>query len=85
MPRPRFKAVALRYEADLPAPFLLAKGAGREGERLARIAEEKGVPLLRDEALAEALYPIDIGGFVPVEYYEIVAKVFAFVKSIEEA
>jgi len=85
MPRPRFKAVALRYEAGLPAPFLLAKGAGREGERLARIAEEKGVPLLRDEALAEALYPIDIGGFVPVEYYEIVAKVFAFVKSIEEA
>jgi type III secretion system FlhB-like substrate exporter len=69
----------------LPAPFVVAKAAGRTAERLGAIAERAGVPVLRDEALAEALYPLDLGAFVPVEYYEIVARVFAFVKAVEEA
>ncbi len=78
------KAVALKYEGGLPAPFLVAKGSGRTALRLEAIALELGLPLVRDEALAEALFPIDIGGFVPEEYFELVAKVFAFVKTIEE-
>lgn len=84
-PRSRPKAVALKYEAGLKAPFLLAKGAGGAALRLEALAKESGVPLLRDGALAEALYPIDIGDYVPEEYYETVARVFAFVKKIEEA
>jgi len=78
------KAVALKYEAEFPAPFLLAKASGRGADRLREIAADAGVPVLRDEALAEALYPLDIGAYVPEEYFEIVARVFAFVKRIEE-
>ncbi len=79
------KAVALRYDAELPAPFLVAKASGQAVERLLEIADEAGLPIVRDSFMAEALYPIDLGALIPEAYYEIVARVFAFVKSIEEA
>ncbi|HET7839083.1 MAG TPA: EscU/YscU/HrcU family type III secretion system export apparatus switch protein [Rectinemataceae bacterium] len=79
------KAIALRYDTGLPAPFLAAKASGRAVDRLLAIAEEAGLPMIRDGALTDALYPLDLGDYVPEAYFEIVAKVFAFVKSIEEA
>jgi type III secretion system FlhB-like substrate exporter len=79
------RAVALRYWAGLPAPFVAAKASGRAALRLASIAAEAGVPVLEEGGLAEALFPLDLGAYVPEECYEIVARVFAFVKSIEEA
>lgn len=91
MPRPAGKqgrgrkALALKYETGLPAPFLLAKASGKGAERLEEIAARSGVKVLREEALVEALYPLEVGDFVPEEYFEIVARVFAFVRRIEEA
>jgi flagellar biosynthesis protein len=79
------KAVALRYWTGLPAPFVAAKASGRAAERLVAIAREAGVPVLEEVGLAEAVFPLDLGAYVPEECYEIVARVFAFVKSIEEA
>jgi type III secretion system FlhB-like substrate exporter len=81
----REKAVALRYWAGLPAPFVAAKASGRAARRLVEIAREAGVPVLEEGGLAEAVFPLDLGAYVPEECYEIVARVFAFVKSIEEA
>jgi Flagellar biosynthesis pathway, component FlhB len=78
------KAVALRYLAGLPAPFLAAKASGRTALRFVEIAKEAGVPVVEDEQLAEAVFPLDVGDYVPEECFEIVAKVFAFVASIEE-
>lgn len=78
------KAVALRYWAGLPAPFLAAKAEGRAVERLLAIAKDAGVPIVEDGPLAQAVFPLEVGAFVPEECFEIVARVFAFVKSIEE-
>jgi type III secretion system FlhB-like substrate exporter len=79
------KAVALRYWAGLPAPFLAAKAEGRAADRLVAIAVEAGVPVVEDSPLARVVFPLDVGEYVPEECFEIVAKVFAFVKSsIEE-
>ncbi|HUW41061.1 MAG TPA: EscU/YscU/HrcU family type III secretion system export apparatus switch protein [Rectinemataceae bacterium] len=78
------KAVALRYWAGLPAPFVAAKASGPATARLLAIAKEAGVPIVEDGVLAQALFPLDFGDWVPEEYYGIVARVFAFVKSIEE-
>ncbi len=78
------RSVALRYVKELEAPFLVAKADGKASQRLVAIAQAAGVPVVRDGALADALYPLDIGEYVPFEYFEIVAKVFAFVKRIEE-
>ena len=78
------RAVALRYWAGLPAPFVAAKAAGRAADRLLDIAAQAGVPVVEDAPLAQAVFPLDVGDYVPEECFEIVAKVFAFVKSIEE-
>lgn len=80
----REKAVALKYLPHQSAPFIVAKAGGRSASRLKAIAVQVGIPVLRDEALSEALYPLEIGDFIPEAYYEIVARVFAFVKRIEE-
>jgi flagellar biosynthesis protein len=82
--RKQAKAVALRYWAGLPAPFLAAKAEGRAADRLVAIAAEAGVCVVEDASLAQAVFPLDVGDYVPEECFEIVAKVFAFVKSIEE-
>ena len=79
------RAIALRYWAGLPAPFLAAKAEGRAAERLLAIAERSGVPVVGDSILVRAIFPLDVGDYVPEECFEIVAEVFAFVKSsIEE-
>jgi len=80
--RPR--AIALRYWAGLPAPFLAAKAEGTAADRLVALAREAGVPIVEDEGLAQAVFPMDVGDYVPEECFEIVARVFAFVKSIED-
>jgi type III secretion system FlhB-like substrate exporter len=47
------------------------------------IAKEAGVPVVEDGDLAQAVFPMEVGAYVPEECFEIVARVFAFVKSIE--
>jgi type III secretion system FlhB-like substrate exporter len=78
------KAVALRFWAGLPAPFLAAKAEGRAADRLIAIAKDAGVPIVEDGPLAQAVFPLEVGAYVPEECFEIVARVFAFVKSIED-
>jgi flagellar biosynthetic protein FlhB/flagellar biosynthesis protein len=48
------------------------------------IAVKAGVPVVEDAPLAQAVFPLDVGDYVPEECFEIVARVFAYVKSIEE-
>lgn len=77
------KAVALRYDESLPAPFLIAKGAGSAAERMKGLAEEFGIPVVADEALAGFLFPLDPGDMVPEAYWEIVARVYVFIAKLE--
>lgn len=77
------KAIALMYDPSLPAPLVLAKARGRGAERMADLAKQAGVPVVADEGLAEGLIPLDVGALVPVEYWELVAKVFVFIRKVE--
>jgi flagellar biosynthesis protein len=79
------KAVALRYIPSTLAPFIAAKASGKAVRRLEELARSAGVPILEDRELAGVLYPLDLGEYVPDAYFEVVAKAFAFVKSIEES
>jgi len=78
------KSLALRYWSGLPAPFVSAKGRGRTAQRIEALAQGAGVPVVRDDAAAEGLYPLDIGDFVPEAYFEIIARILATVMHIEE-
>lgn len=80
----RRKAVAVAYLPEMPAPLVVASGTGRSAERIERLAAEAGVPIVEDAALAEGLEPLDIGGFVPPEYWELVAKVLVFIRKARE-
>jgi type III secretion system FlhB-like substrate exporter len=76
-------AIALMYDATLPAPLVLAKARGRSAERMAVLAEQSGVPVVTDAGLANGLIPLDVGALVPFEYWELVARVFVFIRNVE--
>jgi len=74
-------AVALRYEAStMTAPSVVAKGKGLIAQRIREIAEENNVPIVERRPLAQALYRMcDVGDQIPVQLYQAVAEVLAFV------
>lgn len=76
-------ALALRYDPSFPAPFIAARGTGRMAERIESLALSTGVPVVRDDVLASALVPLDVGTFVPQQYWEVIAKVLVAIRSFE--
>ena len=85
---PTHYAVALRYEDrerdERSAPRIVAKGVDRVAERIKDVAREAGVPCYEDVPLARALHAqCEIGDQVPVELYEAVAGVLAYVYRVQ--
>lgn len=77
---PTHIAVALRYDPTSGAPRVVAKGAGVIATKIREEAERHGVPLVRDVQLARTLHRVcELGHEVPLELYEAVARVLAFV------
>ncbi len=73
-------AVALRYQMDRdPAPALVAKGERKMAEKILELGKDAGVPVVSDSALAQLLFPLQPGEYIPQELYEPVAKIFAYV------
>lgn len=76
-------AVALRYDPARGAPRVVAKGQGLVAAKIREIADEHRVPMVQDIALARALHKsVELGGEVPPELYNAVARVLAFVMSL---
>lgn len=82
---PRHLAVALAYErTNMPAPQVVARGAGFLAERIKALARAAGVPIVEDKPLAQALYhTAEVGQFVPVALYKAVAQILAYVYSLQ--
>jgi flagellar biosynthetic protein FlhB len=77
---PTHFAVALRYDGQVPAPEVVAKGADLVAAAIRRIAEEHAIPLVRNPSLARALHDeVELGQMVPERFYAAVAEVLAFV------
>jgi len=76
-------AIALRYDSTFPAPFVAARGRGELAKKLKRLADEHGVPEWNHSALAEALYWVEVGAFIPEPFYRAVAEILSAVLSIE--
>jgi len=73
-------ASAIGYKSGDPAPVLFASGRGREAERIIEIAQEAGVAVVEDSALAALLdTSVNPGDFIPPWCWEAAAKVLAFV------
>ena len=81
---PTHVAVALKYEPGKSAPRVVAKGSGTIAARIREEAEAKGVPMVRDVPLARALHSAcELGQEIPVELYNAVARVLAFVMALK--
>ena len=72
------KAVALEYDGD-GAPRVTAKGTGAVADKILEIARANGVAIEENPGLAEALSTIELDEEIPVELYQAVAEVIAFV------
>ena len=75
-------AVALKYPENAEAPFIAASARGKMAEKIIAVAEENGIPIIKDRMLSKILIAEDVGSLIPVETYAVVAKIFAFIENI---
>jgi len=82
---PTHYAVAIKYDTDISdAPIVIAKGKDLIAHRIKDKAKESDVPIIENKPLAQALYnTTEIGQQIPVEMYQAVAEVLAFVYSLK--
>ena len=78
---PTHFAVALKYERGKDkAPLVLAKGEGAFARRIKELAAEHDVPMVENKPVARMLFKVGkVGKPVPVELYQAVADILAFV------
>ena len=78
---PTHIAVALRYErGTMPAPRVIAKGAGFLALRIMELARRHGVPVVERKPIAQAIYKaVPVGQDIPGALYLAVAEVLAYI------
>ncbi len=78
---PTHIAVALKFDIDtMEAPLVLAKGEGFIAEKIREKARELEIEVVENKPLARAINEsTEIGDEIPVELYQAVAEVLAFV------
>jgi len=78
-------SAALRYEGgEVHAPTLVAKCRGEASRRMLAVAEEHGVPVVEDVALAQALHRrCNVGEQIPRDLYGPAAGVLAYVFEVK--
>ena len=83
---PTHFAVAIRYQRHTDrAPRVVAKGMDLMAAVIRKIAKENNVPIYEYPELARGLYrKVKVGGLVPVELYEAVARVLAYIYQIHQ-
>ena len=79
------QAAAVRFDEKKDAlPRVIAKGRGRTAERIVETAIEAEVPVIEDAALVSALLMMELGDEIPVELYQAVAKILAFLYDVDK-
>ncbi|MDY6863675.1 MAG: flagellar biosynthesis protein FlhB [Thermodesulfobacteriota bacterium] len=78
---PTSLACALKYEqGKMPAPMLVAKGAGVIAKRIKIIAKDYDIPVIENKILAQTIYRlVKIGEVIPEKLYKAVAEILAYV------
>lgn len=78
-------AIAIQYDPlTMPAPVVLAKGAGVLAQKIRRLALENGIPVVERKPLAQVLYKtVDVGDVIPADHYQAVAEVLRYVYQLQ--
>ncbi len=83
---PTHIAVALKYDNEsMDAPVVIAMGEDKIAAKIREIAKENKIEIYEDKPLARALYQTaEVGQSIPVEFYQAVAEVLAFVYRLQK-
>ena len=83
---PTHYAIALEYKPDkMAAPRVVAKGSNSLAQEIKELAREHDIPTVENVPLARALYrSVDIEQETPIELYQAVAEVLAYVYKIRK-
>lgn len=77
------KAIALLYDPQkAAAPKVVASGSHLVAEKIIAAAAQAGVHIKEDPDLVELLSKIPVGQEIPVELYQTIAEVLAFVYAV---
>ncbi|AYD41259.1 flagellar biogenesis protein [Clostridium fermenticellae] len=80
----RKKAAALRYEDGYEAPMVTAAGMGCIADKIIENAKNSNVPIVYNKELTDLLTNVDVGNAIPMDLYDAVAKVIAYVMSMDK-
>lgn len=81
---PTHFAVALKYDKNMRAPQVVAKGADAVAFRIRELAKANDVPIVENPPLARALFAsVEIDGVIPAEHFKAVAEVIGFVMRLK--
>jgi flagellar biosynthetic protein FlhB len=80
---PTHFSIALRYvRSEGGAPRVVAKGQDLIALKIRKIAEENGIPIIEDKALARSLYAkVEVDQMIPVEFYRAIAEILLRLQS----
>ena len=83
---PTHYSVALKYDADNPAPVVVAKGLDSLALKIRELARDHEVAVVPDPPLARTLYAsVDVGKMIPEELFHAVAQLLAYVYRVAGA
>lgn len=83
---PTHYSVALKYEQQMGAPVVVAKGADLIAKRIRELAQKNFVPIVENPPLARALYSlVEVDQEVPEEHYRAVAEVIGYVMRMKKS
>ncbi|HYD79879.1 MAG TPA: flagellar biosynthesis protein FlhB [Paucimonas sp.] len=84
---PTHLAIAISYKhGQMPAPKMLAKGAGEAAAKMREAARRHRIPIVENRPLARELYKrLDSDEYVPEDLYPQVAKILIWVYAMREA
>jgi type III secretion YscU/HrpY family protein len=83
---PTHVAIAIDYDRDsCPVPTVAAKGQEAEALAMRQAAEEAGVPIVRNVALArDLLARAEVGDVVPADLFDLIAEVILWAREVRE-
>jgi len=82
---PTHIAVAVKYDNEMAAPMVVAKGQDFVAQKIKEIARDNQVVIVENKPLARLLYQrVEIGTFIPADLYQAVAEVIAYVYKLKK-
>jgi flagellar biosynthetic protein FlhB len=77
---PTHYAVALKYDAQMASPKVVAKGVDKVALKIREIAKENDVPVVENPPLARGLFAaVEVDQEITPEFYKAVAEVIGYI------